>query len=177
MCREAGIVAGEIKVDPTTQKGTCWLTIKNPPRAEEFILTACGEIAGLDELRKLNESGKENPWDMVPMTVKHRLEQWFRPDEDEHFLAYIPDRDHNRTEDGMAGVIVSDKRLIYHTHLRHKEMQADQPLQLLLAMKRGSGHVTITTKDWQIRKISVDQEGVRRLRRGLSLGKFKAKWG
>ena len=133
-------------------------------------------MPGLDKLHDLNESGKDNPWDMVPESVKHRLEQWFHPEDNERFLRYIPDRDHNRTEDGMAGLIVSNKRMIFHSQRRHMENKADEPLQLLLAMTRDAGELEINTPTWQIKRMKVDREGIRELRRALTMGKFRVSW-
>ncbi len=177
-CRDVGIVSGQIKVDPETQQGTCWLFIRSPRRCEEFVrAAAAGEsVPGLDKLHELNEAGKDNPWDLVGESVKHRLEQWYRPEGDEQFLGYVPDRDHNRTEDGMAGIIVSNKRLIFHSQRRHMESKADEPLKLLLAMTRDAGELHIHTPAWEIKRMKVDREGIRGLRRALTMGKFRVSW-
>lgn len=176
-CRDVDIVAGQIKVDPQTQQGTCWLFVRNLHGCEEFIRVAAGDnVPDLDKLHELNESGRENPWDLIPESVKHRLEQWFRPEDDEQFLGYVPDRDHNRTEDGMAGILISNKRMIFHTHLRHMESKIDEPLKFLLAMSRDAGELQINTATWQIKRMKVDKEGIRGLRRALTMGKFRVAW-
>jgi len=176
-CRDVGLVSGQIKVDPATQQGTCWLFIRSTRRCEEFIRAAAGaDVPGLDKLHELNESGRQNPWDLVPESVQHRLQQWFRPEEGEHFLGYTPDRAHNRTEDGMAGVVISNKRFIYHTQRRHLEARASEPLQLLLAMGRDMGQLDINTPTWDMKRMKVDAAGIRVLRRSLTMGKFKVAW-
>jgi len=176
-CRDVGVVAGQIKVDPDTQQGTCWLFVRDPRRCEEFVRAAAGDnVPGLDKLHELNESGKENPWDLVPESVQHRLQQWYRPDRDEQFLGYAPNRAHNRTEDGMAGILVSNKRLIFHSQRRHMESKADEPLKLLLAMTRDAGELEINTPTWEIKRMKVDREGIRVLRRALTMGKFRVSW-
>ncbi len=176
-CRDVGIVAGQIKVDAETQKGTCWLFIRSPHRCEEFVRVAGGDgVPGLDKLHELNESGKDNPWDLVPESVQHRLEQWYRPESDEQFLGYVPDRAHNRTEDGMAGLVLSTKRMIFHTPRRHMESAVAEQLQLLLSMARDTGELEINTSNWQIKKMKVDREGIRGLRRALTMGKFRVSW-
>ena len=45
MCRDVGVISGQIKVDPETQQGTCWLFIRNLRRCEEFLRTAGGDAA------------------------------------------------------------------------------------------------------------------------------------
>ncbi len=177
MCRDPDAVLGQIRINPETGQGTCWLRIRNTRRAEEFIRNAAGEnVAQFDKLHELNEAGQENPWDLLPLTVQHRVEQWYRPDAGEHFLCYTPDRDHNRTEDGMAGVLVSDRRIIYHTHLQHRELPIGQHLELTLSMGGNMGHLKMKTAQWDVKRMPVDRDGVRTLRRALTLGKYGAQW-
>ncbi len=177
MCRDPEAVLAQIRVNPETGQGTCWLYIRNPRRAEEFIRNAAGEnVALFDKLHELNEAGQDNPWDLLPLTVQHRIEQWYRPDKDEHFLCYAPDRDHNRTEDGMAGLIVSDRRIIYHTHLQHREATVGEHLELTLSMGSTVGHLKMKTAKWDVKRMPIDRDGVRTFRRALTLGKYGAQW-
>jgi hypothetical protein len=177
MCRDQGAVTGEHKINAETNEGTCWMFIRNPRRAEQFIHTACGdEVANLTKLTEMNDAGHENPWDQLPLTIRHRLEQWYRPAPGEHFIGYSPDRDHNRTEDGMAGLLVSSQRLISHTHLQHKEIPVTDPIELMLAMSSERGQLRVQSKSEEIKRVTLDREGVRGLRRSLTLGKFKATW-
>ncbi len=104
------------------------------------------------------------------------MEQWYRPGAKEHFLGYTPDRDHNRTEDGMAGLLVSNQRVIYHTHLQHKEIPIGAKMELLLAMSSERGQLRIEAPGVEIKRLVIDRQGVRGLRRSLTLGKFKADW-
>ncbi len=177
MCRDPEAVLGQIRVNPETGQGTCWLHIRNPRRAEEFIHTAAGDsVLQFDKLQELNEAGQENPWDLLPLTVQHRIEQWYRPEKGERFLCYTPDRDHNRTEDGMAGLIVSDRRIIYHTHLQHKEVAIGQHVELTLSMGSSMGHLKMKTGKWDVKRMPIDRDGVRTFRRALTLGKYGAQW-
>jgi transcription elongation factor Elf1 len=177
MCRDHGAVTGEHRINPDTQDGTCWMFIRNPHRAEQFIRAACGDdVPNLTKLIEMNTAGQENPWDLLPLTVRHRLEQWYIPKSGEHFLGYTPDRDHNRTEDGMAGVLVSNKRLIYHSHMQHKEIPVDETIDLMLAMSTDRGQLRIKSQTTTIKRVVIDREGVRGLRRALTLGKYKAHW-
>ncbi len=177
MCSGSGAVSGQIKVNPDTGKGSCRMRIRHPRRALAFAEAAGGDrTEGLHKLTELLEKTRENPWDALPEVVQHRVEQWYIPEPGERFLAYVPDRDHARTEDGMAGVVVSDKRLIYHTHRRHRELAAGEPLELEHSTGGGKGNVSITTENWSIKHMTVDRDGILRFRRALSLGPFKPVW-
>ena len=110
------------------------------------------------------------------MTVQHRLEQWFKPEAKERFLAYVPDRDHARTEDGMGGIVVSDRRLIYHTEMRHRETPLGASLRITVASHGFARRIAIKTDSWEVIAMTLDREGMSGLRRALLLGKFPMVW-
>ena len=176
MCNVEGLVDGRLIEDARTGQMRCRLRIANVHRARDFFKAAGGPAEDLAHLVKRCNADKEKPWDLVPLTVRQRLQQWFHPEDDEHFLGYIPERSFAHTEDGRAGLVLSDKRLIYHSHTRHRESKQDQPLTLLLAIAHNRGELQIKTSNWQVKKITLDREGIRRLRRALTLGHFKTEW-
>jgi len=177
MCSGSGQVSGQIQVNPETGGGFCRLLIRGPRRALAFIDTALGKnIEGYQLVRDRVDQLVENPWDNLAEVVQHRIQQWFQPHQDEQFLSYTPDRDYARTEDGMAGVLITNQRLIAHYSRRHRESPVTEPLELTHSFGAGRGHVAIKTATWTIPRMTVDRDGIARLRRGLSLGKFMAVW-
>jgi len=177
MCSGSGQISGQIRVNRDTGGGFCRLLIRNPRRALSFIDTAFGKgIEGYDLVKERVDKMVENPWDNIAEVIQHRLEQWFHPQKNEHFLAYVPDRDHARTEDGMGGVIITNQRLISHCSRRHRESTVKDALELTHSLGAGKGHVSIKTASWTIPRMTVDRDGIARMRRGLSLGKFMAVW-
>jgi hypothetical protein len=76
----------------------------------------------------------------------------------------------------MAGVLVTNQRLIAHYSRRHREALVTEALELTHAFGAGKGHVAIKTANWTIPRMTIDRDGIARLRRGLSLGKFMAVW-
>jgi hypothetical protein len=177
MCSGSGSVSGQIQVNQSTGKGLCRLFIQNPRRAMDFALAAGGESTeGYRQLKERVDQTAENPWDSLPEVVQHRLQQWFVPERGEVFIAYAPDRDHVRTEDGMAGVLLSTTRMIYHTPRRHRVCSAHEPMEFQHASGAGKGSITIKTPSWAINHMSIDRDGITHLRRGLLVGKFRAVW-
>ena len=177
MCSGSGQVSGQIQVNPETGGGFCRLLIRSPRRALGFIDAAVGNgVEGYQLVRDRVDQLVENPWDNLAEVVQHRIQQWFQPRQDEQFLAYTPDRDYARTEDGMAGVLITNQRLIAHYSRRHREAPVTEALELTYSSGAGKGHVAITTANWTIPRMTVDRDGIARLRRGLSLGKFMAVW-
>lgn len=177
MCTAAGQVSGQIRVNAKTGGGFCRLLIRHPRRALAFLETAVGrDVEGFDLVRDSADRVSQNPWDNLPEGIRHRIEQWYHPMQGEQFLAYVPDRDHTRTEDGMAGVVITNQRLIAHFRRRHREAKLGEPIELTYSSGGGKGQVAIQTTTWSIPKMAVDRDGIARMRRGLSLGKFKAVW-
>ncbi len=175
MCNDAGAISAQINVNEAGE-GECHLLIANLWRAEEF-LSALGarRTRCYSDLSKQIAASVENPWDMQSLVVKNRLQQWFKPGEGEHFIAYVPDRDHTRAEDGMSGIIVSTQRLVHHTKLRHRENEVASPMEMQLAMSKTKGSLQIRATTWDAH-LTVDGDGILNLRRALAKGKFRATW-
>ena len=69
----------------------------------------------------------ETPWQHLPLVVRRRLRLWFHPEGDEKLVAYIPDRNRGRTQDGIAGLAISDQRLVYHTPILDEQAPVSEP--------------------------------------------------
>ena len=177
LCSGQGIISGQIHVNPKSGNGTCRLLIRNLQLAERFVLSNGGEGSRAHErIGKLMQHRQQDPWSEIPKDVKHRLEQWYKPTAAERFVVYVPDRDRARTEEGMAGLVVSSRRLIYHTSFRHKEVSVEVPLDLQVAMAGRAGNLHIRTPNWECRHLKVDRDGIDSLRRALRRAHFTASW-
>jgi len=176
MCTTAKAVSGQIQINSETGEGRCRLLIRNLRRAAEF-LAAIGArgMPCYQELTKHITATAENPWDLLALAVQHRIQQWFKPSPGESFLAYVPDRDRARTEDGMNGLIVSDRRLIHHGRMRHHEWEVREAIKLILESGRLKGRMRVTI-DPNAVHIAIDGEGIAKLRRALTKGRFRAAW-
>ena len=176
MCSTAKALSGQIQINSETGEGPCRLLIRNLRRGEEF-LSAIGarSTACHRELVRHITATAENPWDLLALAVQHRIQQWFKPAHGESFLAYVPDRDRARTEDGMNGLLVSDRRLIRHGRMRHHEWEVAAPINLILEAGRHKGRLRVTINPDAVH-VAVDSEGVAKLRRALTKGRFRAAW-
>jgi len=177
MCSTARTISGQIKVHSETGEGYCRLLIRNLRRAADLLsaMGARGTPAHNQLLERIAKTA-EKPWDSLPLTVQHRIRQWYQPASDESFVAYIPDRGRTRTEDGMAGLIVSSRRLIYHTRMRHHDLEVSLPVQFRLALSKTDVEIGIKTATWEAKHLRSDKVGVAHLRRALVKGKFRATW-
>jgi hypothetical protein len=175
-CDYEDMVTGHLFENAKTGDQTCQMHLTNLHRAKDFLQAADGNDGDIERLNEWCVTEDDKPWDLVPESVRQRLNQWFKPDASETFLVYIPDRALSRREEGMAGVVVSDKRLVYQSNLRHKECEQSLPITLQLAMTRELGQINIETPQWKVLRMTIDREGVRRLRRALTVGRFSTTW-
>lgn len=177
MCSGSGIIVGRMEINPGTGRGRCQLRIQPLRRAEEFLASAGGKGSeGHQKLVEVIEATTESPWERLSMVVQDRIEQWYTPDDNESFIAYIPDRDHTRTEDGVAGLLVSTRRLIHHTRTRHRELDIHTQVEFQLAMAGPRGHLQIAAGGPWVKHFTIDRDGVRRLRGALTHAKCPARW-
>ena len=177
MCSGSGLISGQIQVNSQTGKGWCRLRVRNLRRAMEFLdSTGSGSSKACGQLREHIESMIENPWEQLPSVIQHRVEQWYKPSGGEQYIAYVPDRDRTRTEDGMSGLLISNHRLIFHTRLRHSETTSEKPLKLQLSNDGGKLSVKIETPIWDIKHLVLDRDGANLLRRALVASGFKPVW-
>ena len=177
MCEGASPVAGQIQVNDQTGEGWCRLLIGNLRRAEEFLITAgAADTPDHDALRKRIDALAGNPWDALLPVVQHRLMQWFHQAKDERFVAYIPDRDHFQSEDGMAGIVVSDRRLVIHTRRRHNEVRSTEPMELKVVSDRGKSILELSCPTCQVKHFCLDGEGIRKLHRAFASAQFNVTW-
>jgi hypothetical protein len=177
MCSPANMIFAQHEIDPKTHTGHCHIQIRRLWRAQEFLHNAGGGDSEADrEIVRQLKYHPETDWDSLPGVVQQRLRQWFKPLKNERFVAYMPDRTHSRTEDGMAGVVITNRRLIYNSSMRHRESEKGEPLDLEFSMESGRLHLNIKGPNWEIKNIIADKAGLACLRRALSQQKFTAVW-
>jgi hypothetical protein len=177
MCTAVGLVGGQINVNPETRQGICRLRIRSLRAAEQFMAAAgAGETSDHDAIQAKLDAQEENPWDDLPETVQHRIHQWYKARDGERFVAYVPDRDRARTEDGMAGILLTTDRMIYHQSYRHDETPIHEPAEFALSMAGPKGDLSVRTPGWRVKRMRLDRDGIKTLRRGLFKSCAKAHW-
>jgi hypothetical protein len=177
MCSPSNMLFARGDFSGDGKGGACRLQIRRLWRAEEFLINAGGEGAGAHKrLSEELEKSPERPWDMLAGVVQQRLQQWYRPHRGETFVTYVPDATRARTEDGMSGIVVSSRRLIYHSSMRHRESDKGEPLELEFGLRGKEGTLRIKGPNWEIKKIAVTKLGLERLRKALNQGEFNTVW-
>ncbi len=81
----------------------------------------CGEDYATLEAEVLKFDAKA--WRSIPQEVRHRLGAWFDFDAGENFLGYFNDSDFARSEAGLAGIVLTDHRLVHCKYHHHGSLQ------------------------------------------------------
>ncbi len=112
-------------------KEVCELGISSLPQAEFFTLAVCGRGSEAHEkVRQALKDGYGRPWQQLPLTVRIRINRWFKAEEGERFLCYIPDAEFAKAEAGLAGVVLTDIRLVFHKSLGQLELARSEQIEL-----------------------------------------------
>jgi len=106
----------------------CQINIQNLKMAAVFLSNAGG--TGSEDHKRLAAAAKQqhhDRWQLLPLPVRNRLRQWYQPVESERFLGYYADEDFAKAEAGVAGLVLTDRRLICKkfSALRTFEHQVD----------------------------------------------------
>jgi hypothetical protein len=177
MCSPSSLLSARGEFRDDKEGGTCWLQIRRLWRAEEFLVNAGGkDTRAHKQLSEALEQNPERPWDMLAGVVQQRLQQWYRPQRGETFVTYVPDATRARTESGMSGIVISSRRLIYHSSMRHRESEKGEPLELEFGLRGTEGTLRIKGPNWEIKKIAIEKVGLGRLRKGLAQEGFATTW-
>jgi len=77
----------------------------------------CG--ADYEQLEQQAVKFEAEAWQAIPESVRNRLAVWFDFQGDEAFLGYFNDADFSRGDAGLAGLILTDQRLVFTKYHHH----------------------------------------------------------
>lgn len=126
-CPAEGAVVAEVRPGSNGRE-VCELGIVSLPRAEEFIEAVCGaNCAAYRQLAEAIHRHRGDAWRLLPLTARSRINQWFKPEPNDHFLLFVPDADFSKTEHGQAGAIVSTRHMVVHKSVGLMNMPHQEP--------------------------------------------------
>lgn len=116
-----------------TEEGVaCEVTIPNGDYALQWlgrVNGVCGDDYAALESVVLKMS--ESTWRDVPEETRKRLSAWFDFKAGEDFLAYFNDGDFPAADAGLAGLVVTDGRIVFCKYHHHGEIPLTSPGPLL----------------------------------------------
>jgi hypothetical protein len=110
----------------------CEVTIPSVRYAMEWVGRVNG-VCSADYLRLEQEVSKleAGAWKSIPGQVRHRLAVWFDFQDKERFLGYFIDSDFARSDAGLGGLVLTDRRLVYCKYHHHGDISLNEPGELV----------------------------------------------
>lgn len=98
--------------------------------AGRYAMTWVGRVNGVcgDDFAELEAKVlrlENQAWRSIPEPVRDRLAAWFDFEPDEQFLAYFSDSDFAKKDAGLAGVVLTDRRVVYCKYHQHGSIRLD----------------------------------------------------
>ncbi len=78
---------------------------------------------------------RRDPWIQLDPELRLRISQWFTPDDQEHFVRYFRDLDFERNDLGKAGLVLTDRRLIFKKMAACRDYPLDEEGRLELVTR------------------------------------------
>lgn len=121
------------------------IAISNLEIAREFFLNNGGkETVGYRALVDASARQRDDRWRKLAFPVRTRISTWYKPVESERFLGYFADSDFSRAETGSAGVVLTDRRLIFkkYSSLREFKIEGGGRLRIEADKQRAVIHIS-----------------------------------
>lgn len=122
----------------TSRMPQCEVTVPSARYALEWLERVNGVCGNeFTELESVVRESESPGWQAVPANVRERIAAWFTAQAGERFLLYAPDCDLPKRDAGLAGVVLTDRRLIYHKYRRSREIPAERFHRLAIDTEEG----------------------------------------
>jgi len=141
-CPAVGAITARIRPAPGGGGDACELGISSLLDAEMFAAAVRGpDDVARQRIRTVRKGQEGNTWHRLPKLARVRIERWYHSEESERFIAYFPDADYSSAETGLAGVVVTDRRLVFRKNVALTTI-ALKDISRVAPMRSGA-HVTL----------------------------------
>jgi len=90
-------------------------------------------------------------WEGVDETVRQRLGTWVGFEPGERFRYYFNDAEFGKKDQGLAGVVLTDRRLIYHKYHRKGAVKYSDNPKLIMRPDGDVAGLTVKTEDGSVK--------------------------
>ena len=112
---------------------TCVVLIPDGRYALQWLANVNG-ICGVEYAMLQRDIGElwTDAWSQLAEQCRHRIAVWCHFEAGEHFRLYLTDADFNRRDEGLAGLVVTDRRLVYCKYHHRGEVRFADGVKLLV---------------------------------------------
>lgn len=149
---------------------TCDVLIPDPPTALKWLGRVNGVCGPEFELLERDVSLLHgSAWRSLDDECRARLDGWCKLDPDEKFREYFNDADFGVKEAGLAGLIVTDRRILFNKHHRKGHVRLNRENTALIAQIDGTlAHLTLEHDGERHRMVTIRSHDVEELERLLN---------
>ncbi len=112
-------------------------------------------------------SQRDNQWTALPFPVRAKISQWFTIQDGETFKGYFADSDFSRSEAGAAGLILTDRRMVYKKYTARREFKLTQGGALEIEASKSAAMVEIVQPNQRTAVLAVTPLAAGSLARSL----------
>lgn len=149
---------------------TCFVIIPNGPTALHWLLNvngACGiEFAKLEQDIALLDN---EAWRLLGDECRRRLAVWCPFDPMEHFQLYLSDGDFGTRDKGLAGLVVTDQRLVYCKYHHRGAISLAEPATLLIRDEADFAQLAIESGHGKTKLVKLHLHDVPKLIEAVSI--------
>ncbi len=123
----------------------CQIGIANLSIALDFFRNNGGR--GMPAYQKLlvaSRQQRDNQWQQLSFAVRSKISQWFQSADDENFLGFYADQDFARSELGAAGLVLTDRRMVYKKYASHREYTLEEGGEVYIEATRAVATISIS---------------------------------
>ncbi len=176
-CSPIGAVVPDVRFKADGRTRECELGIFSLKRAEEFVGIVCGSGSPvLKQVREALKKDRSDPWRALPLAIRSRIKQWFNLETGEKFVVYISDKDFSKTEAGLAGIVITDKRLVFRKFAAKIEIPLTERITIEPVTVKGRSQLQISSRSTKPALLVADDATTERFQTSLRRVGAKTKW-
>ncbi len=148
VCEQCSAI-GEVICHVLSHKGLehCQIAIANLTIALDFYRNNGGrKEPAYQRLMVAGRQQKDNQWHRLPFAVRAKISQWFTQYKGENFLGYFADEDFSRSETGTAGLILTDRRMVFKKYASRRDFKLDTTGKVFIEANKAAANIEISQK-------------------------------
>jgi len=170
VCPQCSVI-GAVRCRVVTEGVTefCHLVITHPTIALDFYRNNGGrDTPGYKKLLVAARQRRDNQWQSLAAGVRIKLAQWYTQRSDEKFLGYYSDRDFDKADRGSAGLVLTNKRMVYRKYHALREYPLDRKGQIQIEATPSLANIEVSQPDRREALLSTTPLAASSLARTLS---------
>ncbi|MCL2700415.1 MAG: hypothetical protein FWE88_01830 [Phycisphaerae bacterium] len=162
-CSSVGAVMSVVQPAANGSGDDCMLGIASLVQAEAFATAARGpDWPALADIRS-RRGQFADPWNNLPLAIRIRLGQWYKPQPGEQFQMYLRDMEFSRAEAGLAGLVATDRRIIHRRGVSLTDLPYREHITLQFKKTGDNVELLLRAAEKNIRLLAMESQ-VKQLR-------------